>query len=227
MKGKGISQEGLKLLACVTMLLDHTGMVLFPGRQIFRMVGRLAFPIYCFLLAEGAHYTRNPARYALRLTIGALLSELPFDLACSGGWDWGSQSVMVTLLIGFLMLECMKRTELLPVQILTVVPFAALAEVCRTDYGASGVVLIAIFWLTRRSKPWLRTLLVFAGLLPVPSARIMVFDVGFSMELLGIFAMVPILLYSGTKRSYAKPLQWAFYLFYPVHLTLLWLIKVL
>lgn len=227
MKGKGISQEGLKLLACVTMLLDHTGMVLFPGRQIFRMVGRLAFPIYCFLLAEGAHYTRNPARYALRLTIGALLSELPFDLACSGGWDWGSQSVMVTLLIGFLMLECMKRTELLPVQILTVVPFAALAEVCRTDYGASGVVLIAIFWLTRRSKPWLRTLLVFAGLLSVPSARIMVFDVGFSMELLGIFAMVPILLYSGTKRSYAKPLQWAFYLFYPVHLTLLWLIKVL
>lgn len=138
MKGKGISQEGLKLLACVTMLLDHTGMVLFPGRQIFRMVGRLAFPIYCFLLAEGAHYTRNPARYALRLTIGALLSELPFDLACSGGWDWGSQSVMVTLLIGFLMLECMKRTELLPVQILTVVPFAALAEVCRTDYGATG-----------------------------------------------------------------------------------------
>lgn len=90
-----------------------------------------------------------------------------------------------------------------------------------------GVVLIAIFWLTRRSKPWLRTLLVFAGLLSVPSARIMVFDVGFSMELLGIFAMVPILLYSGTKRSYAKPLQWAFYLFYPVHLTLLWLIKVL
>lgn len=227
MKRKGISQEGLKFLACATMLLDHTGMVLFPGRQIFRMVGRLAFPIYCFLLAEGAHYTRNPARYALRLTIGALLSELPFDLACSGGWDWGSQSVMVTLLIGFLMLECMKRTELLPVQILTVVPFAALAEVCRTDYGASGVVLIAIFWLTRRSKPWLRTLLVFAGLLSVPSARIMVFDVGFSMELLGIFAMVPILLYSGTKRSYAKPLQWAFYLFYPVHLTLLWLIKVL
>lgn len=227
MKERGISQEGLKILACLTMLADHAGMVLFPRQMGFRMIGRLAFPIFCFLLTEGAHYTKNPARYALRLAVGALLSELPFDLACSGGWDWESQSVMLTLLIGFLMLVCMKRTESLPLRVLMVIPFAALAEACQTDYGASGIVLIGIFALTRRAASWLRTLLVFAGLLLVPSIRITVLGVRFPMELLGIFAMVPILFYSGKKRSYSKPLQWAFYLFYPVHLTLLWLIKVL
>lgn len=73
MKERGISQEGLKILACLTMLADHAGMVLFPGQMGFRMIGRLAFPIFCFLLTEGAHYTKNPARYALRLAVGALL----------------------------------------------------------------------------------------------------------------------------------------------------------
>src|SRR5699024_500130 len=95
MKEKGLSQEGLKLLACLTMLLDHIGATLVPGWTL-RIIGRLAFPIFCFLLAEGAHYTKNPAKYAFRLAIGAILSEIPFDFALFGGWTWYYQSVMLT-----------------------------------------------------------------------------------------------------------------------------------
>ena len=227
MKQRGMSQEGLKILACVTMLIDHIGAVLFPQYFFLRMIGRIAFPIYCFLLVEGAHYTKNPAKYALRLGIGVLLAELPFDLAFSRGWSWGYQSVMVTLLLGFLMLLCMEKTGNILLKILIVVPFAALAEVCRTDYGASGVILIAAFALTRTAPKWLQAVVVLVVLGLVPSAMIRIGVVRFSVELLGILAMVPIFCYSGRKLSSSRALQWAFYLFYPVHLAVIWFISIL
>ena len=94
MKKSGLSQETLKIIACVTMLIDHVGatvvesqFLVTPSDGIYylyfamRIIGRVAFPIYCFLLAEGAHYTHDPRKYALRLFIGALLSEPGFDFA--------------------------------------------------------------------------------------------------------------------------------------------------
>ena len=82
---KCLSQEWLKIIACVIMLIDHIGAVLLPQYIWLRYIGRIAFPIYCFLLAEGVHYTKNPQKYGLRLAAGALLSEIPFDLALFGG----------------------------------------------------------------------------------------------------------------------------------------------
>ena len=113
-----LNQENLKLIACGTMLIDHFAAVIllsmFPHTRnvvelyyILRIIGRLAFPIYCFLLVEGAHYTRNPKKYALRMAIGAVLSEIPYDLAFYGGWTLENQSVMITLLLGFGALEAM------------------------------------------------------------------------------------------------------------------------
>lgn len=227
MKQRGLPQEGLKIIACVTMLIDHIGAVLLPQWIVLRGIGRIAFPIYCFLLAEGAHYTKSPGKYALRLGIGMLLSELPFDLAFSGGWSWGYQSVMVTLLLGFLALECMERTQNILLKVLTVLPFAVLAQVFKTDYGASGVALIAMFGLTRTAPRWLGFLGVLAVLWLVPSAMVQIGGIRFPAEVLGILAMVPIFCYSGEKRFSSRGLQWAFYLFYPAHLTVIWLISLL
>ena len=80
MEKKCISQEMLKIIACVTMLLDHIGATMVSGYGL-RIIGRIAFPIYCFLLVEGFTYTRNKAKYAMRLFVFALISEVPFDLA--------------------------------------------------------------------------------------------------------------------------------------------------
>ena len=134
MKKSGLSQETLKIIACVTMLIDHVGATVVES-QFFvtpfdgiyylyfamRIIGRVAFPIYCFLLAEGAHYTHNPRKYALRLFIGALLSEPGFDIALFGGWTWENQSVMVTLLLGFGMVELMKKCPKYWMKLLAVV----------------------------------------------------------------------------------------------------------
>ena len=85
---KGLSQEGLKILACVTMLVDHAAL-LFGGSPWLRAIGRLAFPIYCFLLTEGIRHTRDVRRYLSRLLFAAIVSEPIYDLVlypCVGIW---------------------------------------------------------------------------------------------------------------------------------------------
>ena len=231
MRQKGLPQEVLKLIACVTMLVDHFGHAIVPGLPVMHMVelyyacriiGRIAFPIYCFLLVEGMRRTRNPQKYILRLGIGVLLAEIPFDLLFEGGFSWGYQSVMVTLTLGALMLFCMRKTEKKWWRLLMVLPFAVLAELAKCDYGGWGIAMIAVFALLDRFS------LQFAGVLLVaaamPSAGITVFGVFFSCELAALLAMLPIGFYSGRKLTYNRALQWGFYLFYPVHLLILWLI---
>ena len=223
MKKGGLSQEALKMIACVTMLIDHVGAVLVPSLGL-RIVGRLAFPIYCFLLAEGAHYTRNSKQYAFRLGIVAVLSEVPFDLAFYAGINWQHQNVMVTLLLGFLALKVMERCPNAVLKIMASVPFALLAECLKTDYGADGVLAIALFGITRELSH--RRLLQFLGLWFVfsPAHSMMLSWIGgisITVQEWAVMAMIPISLYSGQKRTSSRAVQWGFYLFYPVHLVVL------
>lgn len=243
MKKRGLSQESLKTIACVSMLLDHFGLIvvlncfhqatgvqkgtLLDLYELLRIIGRLAFPIYCFLLTEGAFYTRDPKRYGLRLLIGALLAEVPFDLAIFGGITWAHQSVMVTLLLGFVMLEVMKKCPNLPVKLLTVSLFAVVANALNTDYGAKGICVVALFALTRElshKRVW-----QFLGLWCIFSPNHLMalnWIGGFTvtMQELAVLALVPISLYTGRKAAGSSVLQWGFYLFYPVHLMVLYLI---
>lgn len=227
MKTKGLSQEALKLIACITMLIDHVGIALVPhGEALYyvcRCIGRLAFPIYCFLLVEGMRHTRKPEKYILRLSIGTLLAELPFDVLFNGGISWNSQSEMVTLTLGAVMLLCMEKTEKKWLKLLIVLPFAILANLAKTDYRAGGIVMIAVFGLLDQ---WtLQTAALFlVNWQMLPSAAVEVFDIVIILQLLATFAMIPIACYSGEKLTRSRAIQWGFYLFYPAHLLILWLI---
>ena len=240
MPKRGLSQEGLKTIACVTMLLDHIGATVVLATfyqstgaeqgiwlQVYntlRTVGRLAFPVYCFLLVEGTFHTKNPKKYGIRLLTGMLLSEIPFDLAFNGGVDWQSQSVMATLLLGFVMLEIMEKCPNLPVKLILILPFSLAAEKLGTDYGAMGIHVIAAFALTRDLKGkhiWQFFLLWFIF---SPGHRMMLNwqeGIHWTIQELAAFAVVPIALYNGRKATSSKALQWGFYLFYPVHLLIL------
>lgn len=221
---KGISQETLKIIACITMLVDHIGAVFVPGNHLLRVIGRIAFPIYCFLLAEGAHYTKNPWKYGLRLFIGMLLSEIPFDLALKNGLTWRSQSVMVTLLLGFLAVEAIQLLKYDILKLAVAVVACVLAEVFRTDYGGFGVLLIILFSQTR-GRLWLQTILLALVCWMMNSYRLQIRGYGIPIEIFAVAAMIPIALYSGKKGTANKAIQWAFYLFYPVHLTIIYLFK--
>ena len=224
-KKRGLSQEGLKLIACVTMLIDHIGAAFMPSMLWLRVVGRIAFPIYCFLLAEGAFYTRNPRRYGTRLAVGALLAELPFELLFFGGISMSHSSVMVTLLLGFVAIESMKKfPRFWP---LVFFGCAVAAEALGTDYGGLGVMLMVFFALTRERSKVVQTIGVFIICWMIGGYEWRFGPVYVPIEIVGVLAMVPICLYSGRKATRSKAVQWAFYLFYPVHLTVLLLIAVL
>lgn len=244
MKNKGISQEGLKLIACVTMLIDHIGATLVlryiqstPGflpEMIslyygMRIIGRIAFPIYCFLLTEGACLTRNPRKYALRLFVGMLLAEIPFDLAFSYQgfvpFDWTSNSVMVTLLLGFLMIEAMKRMEGFW-KVALILPFYVFAEILQTDYAGLGILVIAAFFLTRGvNHEKLLRLIVLMLVLTSGGKNFQLFGIWISLESFAVFALIPIFCYDGRKLTNSKVAQWAFYLFYPMHILVLALLE--
>lgn len=207
----GVSGSALKCIAMASMLTDHIGYVLFPQYLILRMIGRLAFPIYCFLLVEGAMHTGNIRKYEIRLLAFALISELPFDYAFYGGIRWESQNVFFTLLFGVLAIDLAQQSKNKLMVGLIFVLMVAAAEVMGTDYGGAGIVFIFCYYLLYDRKIWKQ--IIFAA------ENLVLYGVG--IQACATFAVVPMLLYNGKKGASVKYL---FYAFYPSHLLILYLI---
>ena len=230
-----LSGFGLKWLAVCTMLVDHIGAAILepvfllplyglykggaglPGwygplllaDMALRAVGRLAFPLFCFLLTEGFCHTRDRRRYALQLLTFALLSEISFDLAFAlTPFSPDRQNVYFTLFLGVLSLQLLVWLEgRALLQVLGVGLCCLAAAGLSADYGAMGVLLVALFYLTRR-QPAARAAMGSAALLSLGAS-----------EIPALFSLLPISLYSGEKGQGPK---WFFYWFYPLHLLLLW-----
>lgn len=250
-KTPGLTGSTLKTIAIITMLIDHIGVALLkqgllpliyssvlagesaaflPKDYIFwqnvytalRFVGRLAFPIFCFLLVEGFLHTSSVVKYALRLGVFALLSELPFNLAFSGQlFNPFMQNVFLTLLLGLLVMMCMEyNTEhffttsqsKLPgylINILIVMVGMVLAELLKTDYSGFGVLIIALLYCFRKNR--LRQCIVGA--------------LDFSWEITAPLSFLLIYFYNG-ERGHTR-LKYFFYLFYPLHLLLLFVLRLI
>lgn len=212
----------LKIIAVISMFIDHMGAALFPEIIFFRILGRIAFPIYCFLLVEGACHTHNYKKYVARMGIFALISEVPFDLAFYHEvLEFGHQNVFFTLAIGLGMiwfLEHPLNDMDIPDSINTLITLAiagVLAELLRTDYGFSGIAIIFAFYFLRRSI-----------LLKCLVAAFICISMG-SLESFAIAALIPIVLYNGERGQQTPLMQYGFYAFYPMHLFVLFLISLL
>ena len=220
----------LKLIACVTMFIDHFGDAIVPNLQfpyirelyyICRTIGRISFPIYCFLLVEGMHHTRNPWKYILRLAVGIPIAELPFDLLFAGHFTWEDQNVLLTLTLGAVMLLCMQKAEKKWMKVLLVIPFAFVADICKSDYGGWGIGMIAVFALV----DGVGAQAVGVLLLSFTKTSALIPRIGIPIRTFAVLAMIPIACYSGKKLTRSKAVQWGFYLFYPAHLVLLRIIS--
>ena len=230
-----LSGNALKMIALITMIIDHIGAVILEmgivdgyntGRlrisyeaalfwwyadSLVRAVGRIAFPIYCFLITEGFTHTHNAKKYALRLGVFALLSEIPFDLAFYHSWFYtGHQNVFFTLLLGLLAIMSIdyfeKRSSGRWTGLAAAFCFVMLGDALRTDYGAFGVFFIVALYAFRGCG-WLRTLtgcLLVAWETPAP------------------LAFIPIQMYNGKKGKGKQGLKFFFYAVYPLHLLLLY-----
>ena len=202
----------LKWIAVLTMAIDHTGAVLFPENVVLRCIGRIAFPIFCFLLVEGVFYTRNVYKYMGRLALFALLSEVPFDLALYGvPLELRHQNVFFTLLCGVAMICFLERYRDWYIRGLVIVAFVWAAEAMMSDYGSSGILLILIYYVSRDCRK--------AGIAAGVGWNLLLFR---GIQRWGAAASVPIALYNGKKGTGMK---YFFYVFYPAHLLLLYVIK--
>ena len=216
---ENMSSFMLKLLAMTTMVVDHTGAILFPGNMALRVIGRLSFPIYCFLLAEGFVHTSSRKRYLIRLGLWGIVSEPVFDYAFFGRfWVWEHQNVFFTLFLGLSALCLIEgfssgQQKFMPGLVLALVPAAA-AEMLMTDYGAFGVLLIVVFYVCRDRRG--------AGLVSFGLFNTAFSCMGSEVQFAAVAAAVPIGLYNG-KRGLRLP-GWLFYAFYPVHLGVLCLL---
>lgn len=220
----------LKLIAICTMLIDHMGYTLFPGVMWLRCVGRVAFPIFCFLIAEGCVYTHDRKKYAARLLVFALLSEIPYNLMNSGMiWDPYDQNVLWTLLTGALVCWlidwALKKCTVWAFVLTGAVMLAAywLLEIGNTDYGGWGMLLVAAFYCVRRC------LYPQVAKMAIQAIGLAFFSIGvmggyLSIELWSLAALAPIWLYNGQRGFSHKAVQYGFYAFYPVHILILSLI---
>lgn len=206
----GISGFALKWIAMISMLIDHMGAVLYPQHIIFRIIGRIAFPIFCFLLVEGAVHTHNIRNYEKRLLLFALLSEIPFDLAFYGTLSLQHQNVFFTLLGGLIMLDVLKKQKGMVYEILAVAGAMLAAEVLSSDYGAGGIIIILCFYGLYKRK--LGKQIAFAGINYLYYGGVVQGYAG--------LAAIPMLLYNG-KRG--REMKYIFYVFYPLHLLILYL----
>lgn len=221
----------LKLIAVCTMLVDHLGYTLFPWSLWLRCIGRIAFPIFCFLIAEGCVYTRSRKKYALRLLVFAVLSEIPFNLMSRGAvGDVYHQNVLWTLLLGALMCWLMdwalKKRAASSFVLTGAVMVAAfcLLELLNTDYGGWGMLLVVMFYGVHRAPygPALKMAAQALGLavfaVGVMNGRVI------TIELWALVALLPIWCYNGRRGYSNRAVQYGFYAFYPVHILILSLI---
>ena len=153
-----IDRSVLKWIAVLTMVIDHVGAILFPDQIWMRVIGRVAFPIYAYCLAEGFRYTSDYRRYLGRLALFAILSEIPFDLAFYGvPFSFAHQNVFFTLTLGLILLWVLERCReqlLLCAGAFAVLCF--LAQALHMDYGAGGLLMVFAFYLARQgTSPWI------------------------------------------------------------------------
>ncbi len=240
-----MSALALRILACICMLLDHIGYCV--NNMTLRYVGRLAFPIYIFLMVNGFHHSRSRLRYALRFGIFALLSQIPFTLMAYGRYDFVHWNVMLTLLISLAVLWLGELLRKAPGgKLLCLLPAVLVYCVCHygyidMDYGGKGILLAVIFWLLDGKPLWITFACLFAVMHEHILNCILHFHRGVSLQLpndwemtqlLSLFSLPFIFSYNGEvgklpSSPFGRKLtQLGFYAFYPLHMLLLWLLFV-
>lgn len=191
------------------MALDHTGAVLYPSQIWLRCLGRIAFPIFCFLIVEGFFHTRDVRRYMGRLGVFALISEIPYDLAFRGvPLEYAHQNVFFTLLIGIGMMVLLERNREWPVKAVILLLAMWLAVLIRSDYNFRGVLLIFVFYIFHESR-WLA----------VTAGGFWNFLYQGVIQKYGVLSVLPLALYNGER---GRKMKYFFYIFYPAHLLLLY-----
>lgn len=230
----------LHILAMALMLCDHMWATLFPDQEWLTCIGRVAFPIFAFMVAEGYYRTSNVRKYTQRMLLFAILSEIPFNLIMGSSLIYPyHQNVLWTFLIALLSIRLIERVKkakkwyvIIPVTAFILLFDLLFGTITMVDYLGAGVITVLIFYFFHDRKWW-----CFAGQLvclyyinikilggyyypiQIGNYELQIVQQGFAL-----LALLPIWLYNGRQGYHAKWFQYLCYAFYPVHLLILYLI---
>lgn len=235
------SSMSLHIMAMVFMLCDHLWATLVPGNDWLTNIGRLTFPIYAFLLVEGYFHTHNLKKYVKRLLIFAILSEIPFDLVMGSTWFYPiHQNVLWTFLIAIGLIhlnEKAKATGKFWLRTIagvgSIILGFLLGLLTMVDYYHAGIWMVLVFYFFRGRKWWNYVgQLVFLYYINVEVLNGFAYEITLFGEThflvrqgFALFALIPIWLYRGKEGYKSKALQYIYYGFYPIHLLVLALVR--
>ena len=222
-KTRGLSGNQLKLIAMAAMFLDHLGAHLYPRYALLRIIGRIAFPIFAFMIAEGCRYTRSPRRYLLQIGALALVCQIVSTVATGSLY----QSVLVTFTLSIGLIFCLedcRRKKDAPSLLAAVLVGSVILFLCEVlpmllpgtdfciDYGIFGVLLPVAVYFARDKKERLLAAAVLLMALGVVYG---------DPQWYGLLTLPLLMAYNGTRGK--GKLKYLFYVFYPAHLALIYL----
>ncbi|MBR2928506.1 MAG: conjugal transfer protein TraX [Oscillospiraceae bacterium] len=231
----------LHIMAMAFMLCDHLWGTIVPGNDWLTCIGRIAFPIFAFMLVEGYFHTKDLKKYVKRLLLFAIISELPFNLALGSRWIYPiHQNVLWSFLISIALIHWNERTKAkgvlwkqIAVCVASIVIACAAGLLTFVDFYHAGILTVLVFYFFRGNAWWQRAAqLVFLWYINTEVLG----GFGYELTLFGesfflhrqsfaLLALIPIWLYRGRQGYKSKPFQYFCYAFYPAHLLILGLLK--
>lgn len=230
MKIHRLNGNTLKIIAVICMMADH--IYKFAGVQFFslQVAGRLAFPLFAFCVAEGAYYTSNKKKYLLRMFLFAILSELPFDLMIFGYPNMAHQNVIWTFLLAlvaiFLSEHFVRTTHLKILWFIFIFWFGSLSLAYATDYSFLGFLLVIAFYFVKKKRLDKMSNDIILALCIISFNIAYVFLGSGQIQLYSMLSIIPIIMYSG-ERGRKSIIAKSFYLIYPLHMLILYLISLI
>lgn len=215
----------IKIIACVTMVLDHIKYAIPETEGILtNYFGRLAFPLYAFLLTEGYVHTKDLKKYYYRMIIFAIISQIPFMLFRTLVGEWKMLNIMFTLLLGLIAITVYDKEKRKYISIPIIILLIWMGKILKVDYGWYGVTTVILLYLLKNNKSFIPfsylLLLIFYYY-----SRIKSFNFGTEIILYILFSWSStfiMMIYNGKE---GKKLKYFYYIFYPLHMIIIYLIS--
>lgn len=214
----------LKIIACITMFIDHIGYLVYHGTlSFFNFIGRIAFPIFAFQISEGYIHTKNLKKYIVRLFIFAIIAQYPFWLFHNLISTGFALNIFFTLLLGLICIiiydKLMNKFLSLPLCIL----IAFISELLQCDYGFYGVAIILLFYVFKNNRLLMNISFILCTIIKYVY-YISIYGYPFIYTTLCLCTIFPLVIINLYNKKQGKKIKYFLYIFYPVHLLLIFVL---
>lgn len=229
-----MNRNVLKIIAILSMVVDHVGNYLLDNNIVLRVIGRIAFPIFAFFIAEGMRYTRSKKRYILTLLLFACISEVPY-VFLKGAFKLNILFTFLLAILFILLIEKLMKVEIsksFAKMLLLMLSMLTLFVLCLIfgdvlgyiDYSTLGIIMVVVFYF---AKSPLRLILAIGIIVLMVLKNIFLNEFAFEhiYQIFAILAIVLLFFYNNKKGK--LNLKYAFYVFYPAHLFVIWILSLI